>query len=562
MPGARLSGFVLRGPALRWRIIIVLLVAAFLPLAIAAFGAWIVFGNLLEQKALEQMRTEVQSHARAIEANLAERVHLLQILVVSRTKKDISDPVRLRLYLEELNHSSGESFVDLGVIDEKGRHLAYVGPYDLQDRNYLETDWFKEVMSRGVYISDVFLGFRRVPHCIIAVKAEDSGRPWILRATINSDQFDALVTSGDLGDNSDAYLVNRQGLYQTRPRVGALLEKAPIDSLTFHRGVRDSRVMVADSVKIRVTTWINDDRWMLVVERGLAAVQAPVNEAIAKGALVVAMAVGLLVVTTFLATWHLIGQIDRANAQREKMTQAFMRSAKLASIGELATGLAHEINNPLAIINAEQTNISDLVAELNENPAPGEQILQSVERAKKQIQRCANITRKMLQFGRQRETSLEPTDIVPRLEEIVNLLRRQAAIRNVEIKIEIDNDLPPALADPVEFEQVIVNLINNALDAMHDGGEITIRAFSGDNQIHLEIKDTGSGIAPENLERIFEPFFTTKPVGKGTGLGLSVCYGIVHSWGGRIRAESALNTGTTMHIALPPVTDKRKFKDR
>jgi len=536
---------------LRWRIVIVLLVAALLPLALAGFGSWIVFGKLLEDRALEQMQTTVQSHGLAIDAYLSERVNLLRLLAESNPLRDISNQERLRELLSDLNRSTGGGFVDLGVIDTNGCHLAYVGPYDLLDRNYRETDWFDEVMTREVYISDVFLGFRQVPHCIIAVKTSEGSEQWILRATINSDQFDAIVGTAVLGEYSDAYIVNREGRYQTTPKEGAVLDSAPVPMVAFHRGVQNRRVSVNDTVKIEATSWINDNRWMLVVHQDLAAVQAPVDQAIAQGAHVVLIAVALLVATTFIATWHLTGRIDKANIEREEMSRAFIRSAKLASIGELATGLAHEINNPLAILSAEQTNISDLLSETVRDDQWREQALDSVERCQAQVRRCASITQKMLQFGRKRESTLELTDIAPRLKEITNLLQRRANVRNIEIALAVEENLPQVMIDPVELEQVLVNLINNSIDALPKGGYILVKARQEGDQVHLEVQDNGVGIAREELERIFEPFFTTKPTGEGTGLGLSVCYGIVHSWGGQIKADSEPGKGTAMHILLP-----------
>jgi len=540
------------GTTLRWRIVTVLLVAALLPLSLAGFGSWVVFGNLLEQKSSELMRMLVHSHGKAIEANLAERIHLLQLAAESGSLKDISDPRRLRQLLADLNSSSNKGFVDLGVIDVAGDHLGYVGPYNLQGLNYRDADWFTEVMVSGAYVSDVFPGFRQIPHCIVAVKKTTAGgEPWILRATINSEQFNRQVQNSDLGEGSDIYLLNSEGLYQTTPRTGSLLERAPGPMSDFHTGVREERVTIGESEGIKVTTWINDNRWLLVAQQELAAVQAPVDQAIADGALVVAVAIVLLIITTFLATRHLTDRINKANVEREEMSRAFIRSAKLASVGELATGLAHEINNPLAIISAEQTNIADLLSDMEGGARITSQALESIERCKTQILRCAKITGKMLQFGRKRESRVEPTEVGSELSETVRLLERRAGVRNIKIRMETQPDLPRALVDPIELEQVLVNLINNSIDAMPQGGTITIRADQDQGRLHLQVVDDGAGIPPEDLERVFEPFFTTKPIGEGTGLGLSVCYGIVQSWGGTLRAESEPGQGTTMHILIP-----------
>ncbi len=534
---------------LRWRIVATLLIVSILPLVVAGFGGWIVFGELLEQKALEQMRILVSGHAKAIESNISNRTHLLHLLAQSHSIDNICNSEQLQDFLSDLNQSSDGGFIDLGVIDIKGNHLAYVGPYKLEDKNYRETDWFKEVMVQGVFVSDVFLGFRLVPHCIIAVKSTKGKSPWILRATINSQRFDELVKTGVSDKINDAFIINKEGIYQTTPRVGSLLDKSPLSVIDFNRGVNDQRITQNDTTWIIVNSWVNNDRWILIVKQELATVLEPVNQAIAKVAGVVIIAVAILIITTFLATWHLTNQIDKAHAEREEMSRAFIRSAKLASIGELATGLAHEINNPLAIISAEQTNISDLISELKADES--EQIINSVDRCQAQVQRCASITRKMLQFGRKQESNPEPTDITPRVKDVINLLERHANVRNIKIESEIEHNLPEVLVDQIEFEQVLVNLINNAIDALPNGGKISIRTHMEKNGAHLVVQDNGIGIPTEVLERIFEPFYTTKPAGKGTGLGLSVCYGIVYSWGGRIKAESVQGEGTKIHVFLP-----------
>lgn len=536
---------------LRWRIVVVLLAVSFLPLIVAGFGVWFIFGNLLEEKALEQMRTLVQGHGKAIESTLGNRIHLLQILAETNPIDDFKSADHLQSFLADLNQFSDGGFIDLGVIDANGYHLAYIGPYELLDKNYKDADWFKEVLRKGAYVSDVFLGFREVPHCVIAVKSSEGRFPWILRATINGQRFDELVKTGVSSQTNDAYIINRHGIYQTTPDKGRLLEKSPLEILDYHPGVKDQRITLDNTEKIIVTSWVNDNRWLLVVEQDLAVVKKSVHQAIAQIAGIVIIAVILLVITTFFATWHLTNLIDKANAEREEMSRAFVRSAKLASIGELATGLAHEINNPLAIISAEQTNISDIASDLTGNSDESEMIVDSVKRSQSQIRRCADITQKMLQFGRKQESKLELTNLVPRMHETLNLLERRAGVRNIKLESEIEDQLPRVMVDPIEFEQVLVNLINNSIDALPNGGVIRIKAYARKDLLHLEVIDNGVGIAPDDLDRIFEPFFTTKPAGKGTGLGLSMCYGIVHSWGGKIAAESTKGKGTRMIIMLP-----------
>jgi two-component system NtrC family sensor kinase len=537
--------------SLRWRITAVLLAVSLLPIVVMGVGSWVALDHMLQAKALEQMRQMVRGHARSIESYLHEHLHLLQLLALSQPELRRVAPQRLQELLVELDRSSPGGFVDLGVIDADGRHVAYAGAYSLQSCNYRDSDWFKEVMTGGSYVSDVFLGFRNVPHCIIAVKTADDRGALILRATINSERFNAIVHAGELGATAVAYLLNRAGQYQTDSPRGAVLSRGAVEELEPHPGMREQWVETGGVRKVRASTWIEDGRWMLVVEMDVAAIRAPVHQATATGAVIVLPAALLMVITALAATTHLTRRIDRANAQRQEALGAFLRSAKLASIGELATGLAHEINNPLAIISTEQTNLADLLAESPLEEGRRQELLAAVERSRRHVQRCARITQKMLQFGRKEDSTRKPTDIAPRLEEIVGLLQPQAGVRNIELSLEVADHLPRVLIDPLELEQVLVNLINNSFDALPRGGCIRVGARQEDGRVVVQVQDDGTGIAPADLGRIFEPFFTTKPAGKGTGLGLSVCYGVVNSWGGRIEAASEEGRGTTLTISLP-----------
>jgi two-component system NtrC family sensor kinase len=181
-----------------------------------------------------------------------------------------------------------------------------------------------------------------------------------------------------------------------------------------------------------------------------------------------------------------------------------------------------------------------------------------VKRCKRQVQRCGGITAKMLQFGRKSEVKLEPTDVAPRLEEIVRLMHKQAEVRNIELRLDVEKGLPRVMLDPTELEQVIVNLVNNSLYATRGGGCICVSARKNGHEVLMKVTDDGCGIVPEDLERVFQPFFTTKPPGKGTGLGLSVCYGIVRTWGGKMTAESRPTEGTEITIRLPVPDENAK----
>jgi len=533
---------------LKWRIVGLLVLASLAPLLLVGIGSWVVFGRLLLDRSLEQHRSVVQSHAAAIDLYLGERTRALELAARTHDMEQLAAPGRLQHLFDEISAAYPRAFVDLGLIDRRGRHVAYVGPYDLKEKNYARAAWFRTVASQGSFVSDVFLGHRRVPHVVIAVLRREAGSFWVLRATINSDSFCSLVRPGQLGRTGDAFIVNADGRYQTPPKLGQVLEQSSIRP-RLHRNVQDRLVTGDRGSMVQVTTWLNDNRWLLVVHQDEAEIRAPVHQATAWGALVVSIAVAVVVLVIILATAHLTGRIDRATSERDQVYRDLVRSGKLASLGELSTGLAHEINNPLAIISAEQTNIADQVEDLQISDEARKDLNDSVARCKRQVERCSGITSKMLKFGRKAESRPRPTSIVPMLGEIVELMRRQARVRNVELEIEVAQ-LPEVVVDGIELEQVLVNLIKNGIEAIDGSGKIVVSGRQVGEEVQVAVADSGSGIAPENLDRVFQPFFTTKPVGQGTGMGLAMCYGIVRSWGGTIEARSEEGKGTTMTLHL------------
>lgn len=538
---------------LRWRIIIALLLVSILPLSLLGFGSWFVFERIIKDKSLDLQRNITENHARFINNYFDERLDLMQFILENYSHNELIGHDNLLNIFNSLNKSHSNSFVDLGVISNEGEHLSYIGPYSLLDKNYKNADWFQDVLKRGSYISDVFLGYRQVPHCIIAVKGNKNSKTLILRATINSEQFDSIVASDYLGTTGEAFIINPEGVYQTNSRSGKLMERSSIRIPPKLVGVENEEIDNDGIRQIRTITRLNHEQWLLLVQQNKNEILAPLRMAMLNGSLVIGIAMILVIVATVLATRHLTKQIDLANEQRDEMYLAFMRSAKLASIGELATGLAHEINNPLAIISSERTNISDIVLQEENEIESIDEVHGSLECIKHQIKRCSSITQKMLQFGRKGDTELKATNLDPLLRGTVNLLQRQATVRNIKLSLNIEKKLPEVYVDPVEFEQVLVNIINNAFYAIKNQGVVHVEASPSNDQVRIIVSDSGCGISPENLKHIFEPFFTTKPVGQGTGLGLSVSYGLITSFGGTIDAISQIGKGTSFVIKLPAI---------
>jgi len=239
-------------------------------------------------------------------------------------------------------------------------------------------------------------------------------------------------------------------------------------------------------------------------------------------------------------------RVEDRTRELKKTQEQLVQSEKLASLGKLAAGIAHEINNPLTGI---LTYSSLLLKEHKDNP----QMKEDLEIIVNETTRCRKIVKGLLEFARQTEPSKAPADINKVVEETLSLLETQALFQNIKIEKRLKKGLPDVMMDTDQIKQVFMNIIINAAEAMSQGGTLTIQSDSDPQKKFAKVCfiDTGPGIPEENLSKIFDPFFTTKRSGKGTGLGLSVSYGIIQRHDGFLEVKSQLGKGSTFTVKLP-----------
>lgn len=244
--------------------------------------------------------------------------------------------------------------------------------------------------------------------------------------------------------------------------------------------------------------------------------------------------------------FHDLRETIRMKADLEKAQMQLLQSEKMASLGKLAAGVAHQLNNPLGGI----TLFTKLILEDYELE---DEAREDLNRILKDAQRCRDTVKELLEFARQTRYNIQPHNINEAISRTLFLLENQVIFQNIEIKKELADALPLVPTDIQQMNHVFMNIILNAADAMDGKGKLTVKTgeVPGKNIIRIEISDTGHGISEDILQHIFEPFFTTKEEGKGTGLGLSLVYGIIESHGGNIRAKSEPGEGTTFIIDLP-----------
>jgi two-component system NtrC family sensor kinase len=555
--------------SLNRNIILIIIIVSVVPLILVSSTIYYQFRASYHEKVYDHLRELVHSHSRNIDYYLQEKLSDIRSLIDSYGWSRLDDEVFLQESLAAFHKNFGKDFVDLGIINADGKQTAYAGPFKLAQVDYSDAEWLRQAIQSEYFISDVFLGLRGLPHFIIAVRDNRQDGYWILRATIDFVRFTTLVENIRLGETGFAFILNTKGELQTTPISNPSIDihssKTIYTEFFAQSSANPGEVRVAvnsDSKQnkiIHVAALLKNGDWLLVYQQRMADAFADLDRTFLLTTILMFFGLVAIVIMAFTLSKAVVRRVAKADSEKQLMSKKVVEASKLASVGELAAGIAHEINNPVAIMVEEAGWMGDLMEEVAiEDSENRSEFERAIEQIQTQGKRCKEITHKLLSFARQTDSTVEEVNIKELLEQMVGLSSQRAKYGMVEIRTEIPPNLPSLRISPSELQQVLFNLINNAIDAMdHDGGTLTISSHQKKNTIVINVTDTGQGIPEANLDRIFDPFFTTKPVGKGTGLGLSICYGIIEKMGGKIEVHSKVGSGTTFSIFIPIQTEIR-----
>lgn len=536
---------------LRRKTTIRLLILYLGPVLLLAVFFFIQYDAILGESKRLHLQAIAESQANTLDLFLSERVVNLSNLLNDPSYPIPPSSEQIETHLRRLKRSS-DAFVDVGFFNEDGVQVAYAGPFpSLEKRSYLHEPWYERLHDgdQRYIITDIYLGFRQRPHFTIATSRIIDQKPYVLRATLEPQKIYDYISS--LREDREVYtsIVSPEGLYQlSAPAIGSPLDSAlyvpPAEPPT---GVEVAELHSRSAIS--AYAWLNTVEWALVVQESPQS-GIPLLSGFRLIMLIITIVMSLIgAVIIFFRAKHTTEVQMESDRNRAQLTHA----AKLASVGELAAGIAHEINNPLASISEETGLIQD-----KSNPDFGRELshdelrghLDSIQQS---VYRCRDITHKLLGFVRKHEVNLRRHDIHKLLDGVVDgLLGNELTVSNTKVVRDYAKNLPEITTDGNQLQQVFLNIIKNAMDAIGgQAGTITIQTEKVGNQIRINITDTGKGMSQPQLANIFLPFYTTKEPGKGTGLGLSVSYGIIESLRGQITVKSAPGEGSSFTISLP-----------
>ena len=356
----------------------------------------------------------------------------------------------------------------------------------------------------------------------------------------------------EVSGNGDIFLVNRSGVLQTPSRMfGPPLQKIPVDIPEYSDKTQVIQTELYGASMVLGYAFIQDTPFILMAAKSKNELMEPWNDTRRQLIFFLALSVTLIVVVVIGVSTYLVNQVYSADHKRVMALHHVEYANKMASLGRLSAGVAHEINNPLAIINEKAGLIKDLTAMGIEVSNP--RVTGLVDSILHSVDRCAQVTKRLLSFARQGHDGLPQKlklDEIAR--EVLGFIGRSAELQGVSVSIESNANVPEIESDRGKLQEIFLNLVNNSLAAMSGGGRIEIRIQnSTDGNVLVKVTDTGCGIPAADLRRIFEPFFSTKTGKGGTGLGLSITYGLVQELGGSIEVDSTVGKGTEFTVFLP-----------
>ena len=395
---------------------------AIIPVVFFAFIDYSVTKYSVEHEAILRTSRLASNTWRSVSFFLNQRKSALVLTSLDNSFSDLSNPKRLATILSNLQKGFGD-FTDIGVINAEGRQTAYVGPHNLAGKDYSDQEWFKNVLGEGTFISDVFLGFRNVPHLAIAIKHNlPDGSFYVLRATLEH-QFTSMLSQNESGGGGDLFLINTMGKLQTPSRYfGDVLTTIPISVPEFasRTNVMEAKISASD-VLIIGYAYVPETPFILMAAQPKNRLMEPWRKSRQDLILYLVISITFILIWIIIAVSYMVKRLKISDQKRLGYLHMLEYSNKLATIGRLAAGIAHEINNPLAIINEKAGLVKDYFTYKSEYKSDPK-LIQIIDAITSSVARCSRITRRLLRFARHIDVSIQSINIKEVIQEVLGFI--------------------------------------------------------------------------------------------------------------------------------------------
>ncbi len=591
---------------------IILLVLVLVPMSVIALLSYSQYKRLLEEEEVNHLLLSAEQAEDSVARFIVKLRAIINFAGHDDRYHELLQPSTLNQLFARLQKSFPD-FTDIEVISPAGKTVAYQGNYVSEPRDYTNELWYQQTLKSGFYISSLFQGFRGISHFVVAIArkmpaepgktAAENNRYWVMRVNIDGNTLQRYVESTGAIAADDIFLIDHNRMVQTIPRrygqrgeispylAGKGLNKAMTAAVTAHREALTSAITIdiqhipdkkrGNLQVLRATVPVSGSPWQLVMIKEFYTYSPQWLGFRNRLLFYFICCGGLAVMVIIVISRAITNHIHDNESKRQQLLLEAEHSDKLASIGRLAAGVAHEINNPLAIISQKAGLMEDYM-EITTDFEHKDELAKALAGIDQSVDRCKTITHRLLGFARHTDIKGEEIAINTLLQEVAAFVEREASYSQITIVFSLADGLPKIFSDRGQLQQVFLNILNNAIDAINDkqkqsrqqskatdnvdtpggkrGGTITItteeiclltdskKRTSG---VLVKISDSGTGMSKETLKYLFEPFYTTKKAGKGTGLGLSISYGIIQKLGGSIEVASQPGEGAQFTFTLP-----------
>jgi signal transduction histidine kinase len=533
--------------------VIIFSIVAIVPLVITALFSYRVHRSTTESELMRSTIRLVSNTEQSVFFFFKEYRSVLDLVTYGNTFEEFSEAANfdnlLTIAQMEIDGIDG-----LEIIDSSGLQRAFAGLTPLKTQLL---DWrpsYRDVFERSVHVSEVFSVSGGSYHFNYTVgRMFPDGKRYFLRAIINTQGLNKLIARLTTGASEDIFLLNHQGVLQTPSsffgncleQIGIPLPEATYEASLFETKDNAGNQLIAGQILIPQTPFV-----LMVVKSKDVALQTWYKTPRAFMWILVLCVLVIFAVTIAMATW-LVDQMHKADQERVGTLHQVEQTTKMASLGRLASGVAHEINNPLAIINQKAGHIKDLLCLSDENEHH-QKLTELADAIIDSVQRSSTVTKRLRDFAGHLNASIERIDLKEIITEVNQILAKESNFRCIAIHIDVADDLPHFKSDRGRLEQIFFNLFNYMISTMNEGGHLDIKAqWQNNDIITVTLSDNGPGLPESDLKGIFEPFSNFATNTSSTNLSLAITYALVQQIGGDIAIDSRLGIGTRFDIRIP-----------